>query len=388
MNNKSPRILIVSGEVSGDMYAAELIKEIRKRLPSAHFCGLGGERSRLAGMEILADMTSLSVVGFSEVFKNLHKFKAVFNKVVSFASSFRPDAAILVDYPGFNLRLAAKLKKAGIPVIYYVSPQIWAWGAGRIKAIRRDVELMIVLFQFEEKLYKKENVPVFFSGHPLIEMVKPDPIKKAALLQNNRIREGIPVIALMPGSRRKEITALLNPMLDTCAILNEMLGGKVQFLLLHAPGIPFDLLQDRVYEYGLDIKIISGYNYEALEASDFALIASGTATLEAAVIGVPMAIMYRVSFLTWAFLKILLKTKHAGIVNIIFGKEIVKEFLQYNMKPERIAGYAYSVISDAAAAAGIKKGLRLVKDSIGQGQSVSRAAEAIVEFVEKRRTAG
>jgi len=369
------------------MYASELIKEIRKRLPSAHFCGLGGEKSRLAGMEILADMTSLSVVGFAEVLKNLHKFKAIFNNVVSFASSSRPDAAILVDYPGFNLRLAAELKKAGIPVIYYVSPQIWAWGAGRIKNIRRDIDLMIVLFKFEEKLYKKEKVPVFFSGHPLIEMVKPDPVKKAAFLQHNHIREGVPVVTLMPGSRRKEITSLLNPMLDTCAILNEMLAGKVQFLLLHAPGIPFDLLQNHVYEYGLDIKLVSGHNYEALEASDFALIASGTATLEAAIIGVPMAIMYKVSFLTWAFLKILLKVKYAGIINIIAGREIVKEFLQYDMKPERIAGYAYSVISDAAVTAGIKKELRYVKDSIAQEQAVGRAAEEISAFIVKNRSA-
>lgn len=385
MKNKPTRILVVSGEASGDMYAAELIKEIRKRLPSAQFYGLGGEKSRLAGMEIIADMTALSVVGFAEVLKKLHKFKAVFNNILSFSLSLRPDAAILIDYPGFNLRLAAKLKKNGIPVIYYVSPQIWAWGAGRIKTIRRYVDLMIVLFRFEEELYKKTGVPVFFAGHPLVEMVKTDPVRKAAFLQHNHIHGGIPVIAVMPGSRRKEITSLLTPMLDACAILNEMLAGKVRFLLLQAPGIPFKMLQDRVYAYGLDIKIISGYNYEALETSDFALIASGTATLEAAILGVPMAIMYKLSFFTWALLRILVKIKYAGIVNIIAGKEIVKEFLQYNIKPERIAGYAYGVLSGAPAATEIKSGLRYVKDSLGQGQAVSRVAEAIAGFIEKKQ---
>ncbi len=367
------------------MYAAELIKELRKRLPSAQFYGLGGEKSRLAGMEIVADMTALSVVGFTEVLKKLHKFKAVFNKVLAFSSSPRPDAAILIDYPGFNLRLAAKLKKAGIPVIYYVSPQIWAWGAGRIKAIRRDVEMMIVLFKFEEEIYKRADVPVFFSGHPLAGMVRTDPVKKAAFIQHNRIREGLPVVTIMPGSRRKEVTALLTPMLDACAILNEMLAGKVQFLLLQAPGISFKMLQDRVYAYGLDIKIVSGYNYEALETSDFALIASGTATLEAAIMEVPMAIMYKLSFLTWILLRMLLKIKYAGIVNIISGREIVKEFLQYGIKPERIAGYAYNVLSTPEAAAKIKSGLRRVKEGLGRGEAVPRAAEAIAELIKRKR---
>jgi len=162
MKNTSPRILVVSGEASGDMYAAELIKEIRKRLPSAHFYGLGGEKSRLAGMEIIAEMTALSVVGFAEVLQKLHKIKAVFDKILSVSSSLRPDAAILIDYPGFNLRLAAKLKKIGIPVIYYVSPQIWAWGAGRIKTIRRNVDMMIVLFNFEEESIQESGCAGLF----------------------------------------------------------------------------------------------------------------------------------------------------------------------------------------------------------------------------------
>jgi len=367
------------------MYAAELIKEIRKHLPSTHFYGLGGEKSRLAGMEIIAEMTSLSVVGFAEVLQKLHKIKAVFNKILSVSSSLRPDAAILIDYPGFNLRLAAKLKKIGIPVIYYVSPQIWAWGAGRIKTIRRNVDMMIVLFNFEEKIYKKADVPVFFSGHPLAGMVKTDPVRKAAFIQHNRIREDLPIVTIMPGSRRKEITALLTPMLESCAILNEMLAGKVQFLLLQAPGIPFKMFQDRVYSYGLDIKILYGYNYEALETSDFALVASGTAALEAAILEVPMAIMYKLSFLTWMLLRIMLKIKYAGIVNIIADREIVKEFLQYDIKPERIAGYAYNVLSNRTAAAVIKKELRSIKESLGSQEAIPRAAEAIAELIDKKR---
>lgn len=367
------------------MYAAELIKEIRKHLPSTHFYGLGGEKSRLAGMEIIAEMTALSVVGFAEVLQKLHKIKAVFNKILSVSSSLRPDAAILIDYPGFNLRLAAKLKKIGIPVIYYVSPQIWAWGAGRIKTIRRNVDMMIVLFNFEEEIYKKADVPVFFSGHPLAGMVKTDPVRKAAFIQHNRIREDLPIVTIMPGSRRKEITALLNPMLESCAILNEMLAGKVQFLLLQAPGIPFKMFQDRVYSYGLDIKILYGYNYEALEISDFALVASGTAALEAAILEVPMAIMYKLSFLTWMLLRIMLKIKYAGIVNIIADREIVKEFLQYDIKPERIAGYAYNVLSNRTAAAVIKKELRRIKESLGSQEAIPRAAEAIAELIDKKR---
>ncbi|MFA4908765.1 MAG: lipid-A-disaccharide synthase [Candidatus Omnitrophota bacterium] len=385
MKNTSPRILVVSGEASGDMYAAELIKEIRKHLPSTHFYGLGGEKSRLAGMEIIAEMTSLSVVGFAEVLQKLHKIKAVFNKILAVSSSLRPDAAILIDYPGFNLRLAAKLKKIGIPVIYYVSPQIWAWGAGRIKTIRRNVDMMIVLFNFEEKIYKKADVPVFFSGHPLAGMVKTDPVRKAAFIQHNRIREDLPIVTIMPGSRRKEITALLTPMLESCAILNEMLAGKIQFLLLQAPGIPFKMFQDRVYSYGLDIKILYGYNYEALETSDFALVASGTAALEAAILEVPMAIMYKLSFLTWMLLRIMLKIKYAGIVNIIADREIVKEFLQYDIKPERIAGYAYNVLSNRTAAAVIKKELRSIKESLGSQEAIPRAAEAIAELIDTKR---
>jgi lipid-A-disaccharide synthase len=216
-------------------------------------------------------------------------------------------------------------------------------------------------------------------------MVKTDPVRKAAFIQHNRIREDLPIVTIMPGSRRKEITALLTPMLYSCAILNEMLAGKIQFLLLQAPGIPFKMFQDRVYSYGLDIKILYGYNYEALETSDFALVASGTAALEAAILEVPMAIMYKLSFLTWMLLRIMLKIKYAGIVNIIADREIVKEFLQYDIKPERIAGYAYNVLSNRTAAAVIKKELRSIKESLGSQEAIPRAAEAIAELIDKKR---
>lgn len=377
------KILIVAGEASGDLQAASLIKEIKKLHPEISFFGLGGKNMRSAGVELYTDLSDLAVIGFFEVLKNLKKIKAIFRLLLKKTDEAHPSLAILVDYPGFNLRLAAELKKRQIPVVYYISPQVWAWGRERIKIIKKLVKRMVVFFEFEKELYEKAGVPVSCVGHPLLDLVKPK-LDKAELLRQLQLLENKYTVAILPGSRRGEVKTHLPIMLKTANLIKEKINA-VQFLILKSSSLEDDLFKEILAGSPLAMPLLSNQTYDGLAVSDFALVASGTATLETAILGIPMAIIYKVSFLSWLYLKMAIKIPFVGLVNIIAGKKIVPEFIQYNARPEKIADYAIGLLTQTQDAQIIKKLLGNVKNALGEKGAATRAAQIILECLNEDR---
>lgn len=374
--------MIVAGEASGDLHAANLVKAIKQLNPRVQFFGLGGELMQKEGVDLYCDITRFAVVGFFEVIKNLPKFKSIFAGILEKTKNLRPDLAILVDYPGFNLRLAKELKKQNIPIIYYISPQVWAWGEGRINTIKKLIDRMIVVFKFEEELYVKNDIPVSFVGHPLLDIVKPD-ISREELFKFVGFDPKETTIALLPGSREKEVKTLLPVMLKTADLINKKIEN-CQFLLIKAATVKEILFKKRLSYYNnLKIKTLSGVPYAGIAASDFAIVASGTATLETAILGIPLVILYKVSFLTWACLRSLIKIPYIGLVNVVKKEKIIEEFIQYNAKPQRIAEYIVDTITNKNKFAAIKQNLSSCVGMLGEKGASLRAAEVIIDFLNK-----
>ena len=373
----SKKILIVAGEASGDLYASQLISEINKLAPGIKFFGLGGVKMQQQGAELCFKMTDLAVVGLFEVLKNLKKFQQIFRNLLQTVDREDPGLAVLVDYPGFNLRLARELKKRNIPVIYYISPQVWAWGRKRIKTIKQLVKRMIVFFKFEEELYKKEGIPVSFIGHPLLDGVKASMTKKE-LFDRLNIPDNKYTVALLPGSREKEVKNILPRMLDTAGLICKELSS-VTFLILRSSTVREELFNSVINGRGLPAYILHDMTYEGLACSDFAMVASGTATLETALLGVPMAILYKVSFLSWLYLRTAIKIPHIGMVNIVAGERIVPEFLQYHIQPGKIASYIKEILTNQRESDRIKTLLGRVKKNLGESRATEKAARIILK---------
>jgi len=377
MTNK--RILIVAGEPSGDLHASNLVKDIKKLSPGIEFFGLGGALSKDAGVSIDFDIARLAIVGLVEVFKNIFTVGKVYKGLLHKIDSGKVDLAILVDYPGFNLRLAGELEKRSIPVVYYISPQIWAWGKDRINIIKRCVKKMIVFFKFEEELYKTYGVDVEFVGHPLIETVKAsrpknETLKKYGLSGSNM------TISVLPGSRITEIKRLLPIMAGACKEIREKIGG-IQFIIAKYPGLPMELYKDALKIPEIEFKFAEDDMYNVLSASDFAIVASGTATLESAIIGTPFALVYKVSLGTYIAYNIVSTTRFIGIVNVIAGKEIIPELLQYKATSANVAGAVISRLTDSRKLADIRERFNSVKDSLGSPGASERAAKTVIKLL-------
>jgi lipid-A-disaccharide synthase len=376
------KVLIVAGEASGDLHASNLVKAIKNIRPQIEFFGLGGEKLKETDVNLYFNLVELAVVGFIEVLKNLTKFRKIFTGILKEVDKVKPDLAILVDYPGFNLRLAKELNKRHIPIIYYISPQVWAWGASRIKTIKKIISRMIVVFQFEEELYKKYEVPVSFVGHPLLDVVKAD-ISKEDLFRSLRLDLNNFTFALLPGSREKEVTCLLPIMLETASLLYKYLGNNIQFLVLRSASVKEEIFNKILKRYSFPIQIVSNMTYNGLAASDFALVASGTATLETAILAKPMVILYKVSFITWAYLKLIIKIPYIGLVNVVRKEKFIAEFIQYDARPKKIADYIARIIKDNTKITHIKHGLSDLTSKLGEKGASSRAAQIVVEFLDK-----
>lgn len=377
---KPKNILIVAGEASGDQHAADLVREIKKRSPLIFFWGLGGSRLKEEGVILRADMVSMAVIGFFEVLKHFSALKKIFDDTLAEAEKNKPDLAILVDYPGFNLRLAEELCKRKIPVAYYVSPQIWAWGKDRIKTIKRSVSLMMVLFPFEEKLYKDAGVPVKFVGHPCLDHVKPSagPEKIRAGL---RVSENKILVGLLPGSRTKEIKNLLPIMLDTAEMLSKKFKGNIEFVLPAAPTVSDDLINRIIAGKDIPLKIVRNMTYDAIAASDLCLVCSGTATLETGILATPMAILYKVNLLTWLYVRLLIKIPFIGLVNIVKGRKCVEEFVQFDAKASKIASYAGVMLENREKLSEMRRELSEIKRLLGETGAGSRAADAVLSLL-------
>ncbi|MDP3791022.1 MAG: lipid-A-disaccharide synthase [Candidatus Omnitrophota bacterium] len=373
-------ILIVSGEPSGDLHASNLVKELKKLKSDLKFFGLGGNLSKEAGVEIDFDISKLAIVGLVDAWKNILTIGKVFKGLLKKVDSGHCDLAILVDYPGFNLRLAKELKKRNIPVIYYVSPQVWAWGENRIEIIKECVKKILVFFKFEEDLYKRHGISSEFVGHPLVETVKPS-MQRNEIIKKYSLSGSGPIIALLPGSRRMEVKTLLRIMAKAAVRIEKELPGA-QILVAKYRNLPSDLYESAINGLGVTIKICDADAYNILSVADFAIVASGTATLETAIIGTPFIITYRTGLINYIAYKMVAKIKILGLVNWIAGKVIVPEFLQYNATPEKLAKASLEILRDSSKRSAMIAELKKVKDSLGAPAASSRAAQAILPYLQ------
>lgn len=371
-----PRLLISCGEPSGEFYAAELVAELRRRCPDLEAFGLGGDRLAAEDVRLLAHLRDLAVVGLVEVLSHLRRLKRLFDSVVAEAARVRPDVAVLIDYPDFNLRLARELKKLGIPVVYYVSPQLWAWRRGRIKDVKRDVAKMLAIFPFEEKIYQDAGVPVSFVGHPLIDHVKP-PADRAAVAARLGLAPDRPVIALLPGSRNKEVAFNLPPMLGAVPLLRGR-RPELQFVLAAAPH-----LRARAFEEAsaAGVRVMEGVTRDVLSSARVAIVASGTATVETGLTLTPMVVVYRLSGLTYALGKPLVSVANYAMVNLIAGRVVVPELIQSDFTPERVSEETLKILDDGPARARMLHDLQEVRSKLGKGGATRNVADEVMPFL-------
>jgi lipid-A-disaccharide synthase len=373
-------IFIVCGEASGDLNASNLVKAIKQINPQTRFSCVGGDFLRKEGAEIIYNIKSLSVMGFFDVLKKLPVFFGLKKIVLDRIKQEKPNAIILVDFSGFNLRLAKAINKS-IPVIYYVSPQVWASRAGRIETIKKFISKMVVLFKFEEDFYKKFDMNVDFAGHPLIDIVKPSQEKNEFLKQAGLSQQKL-TIALLPGSRKQEIIKILPIMLKSALLITKSFS-ETQFIIAKSPQVDWEIYNDLIKKFNLNLKIIEGKTYDSLNASDFALVCSGTATLETAIMQKPFLIIYKMSLLNYLLYRPQVKLPYIGMVNIVAGKKIIPEFIQFKAKPKEITAEVIRILKNPAQLQQIKNALIQVKSSLGESGASSRAAKIVIEFLNK-----
>jgi lipid-A-disaccharide synthase len=373
-------ILIVSGEPSGDLQAAHLARAILAINPQIKISAVGGAHLHQAGADVFWDIKDLAVLGLFDALKKLPKFFALKKLILEKIERERPAAVILVDFSGFNLRLAAEIKKT-IPVIYYVSPQVWASRPGRVKTVKKFIRKMIVLFKFEEEFYRKYGVDVDFVGHPLLDIVTATADKKEF-----RDRFGMSqvkkTIALLPGSRKAEIKNVLPVMLKAAAILRKEMKD-VQFVLARGAGVDLSIYNRIIKRFNSDLKIIEGKTYDCLNIADFALVCSGTATLETALMQKPFLIIYKMNLLNYLLYRPQVKVPYIGMVNIVAGGKVVPEFIQFQAYPNAISKEVLRILNNPSEIQRIKNDLAQVKSSLGEKGASHRAARIIVDFLNK-----
>jgi lipid-A-disaccharide synthase len=355
------KLAVVAGEASGDLHASEVIHELKQLDPSLCVFGIGGDLLAAEGMELLHHAREMGIVGLVNVIRHLPMFRRVFRELIARIAAERPDAVLLVDYPDFNLRVAKRCRAMGLRVIYYISPQLWAWRRGRVKEIAKNVDRMIVIFPFEETFYRERNVPVAYVGHPLIEQL--------AGIERRTPRGGTLRIALMPGSRRMEVGSLLPPMLDAIAILQR--EQPVDAFIIQAPTISGDELRSYLAAKQMALPIVAHDGGQALADADVALSSSGTATLESAILGTPVVVMYRLSRATYLLAKRLVKLPHFSLVNIVAGKRVVPELLQDEVTGPRIAAEVRALVASQDA---VRRELDAIRGKLGEAGASRRVA--------------
>jgi lipid-A-disaccharide synthase len=374
MPDDTLQIMVVAGEASGDLHAAKLVQALKEQAPDKRleFFGSAGPRMRDAGVETVIKSDELSIVGLLEIGRALPMFIRSFRKLTHAARERRPDVAVLVDFPDFNLKLARSLKKQGITVVYYISPQLWAWRSYRIKAVRKYIDLMITILPFEADWYRSRGVEhVEYVGSPLATEVHSD-VSKEAFCRKYDLDPHRPIIALLPGSRRKEITRILPIMLDAAASIRSK-ARDIQFLIASA-----NQSSDRAIKpiAGDNWKIVTGVTYDAVRSADAAAVTSGTATLETAILGTPMAIVYATSALNYTLLRPLISVEHFGLVNLIAGERLAKEMIQRDFTSSSLADELMRLL-DPEVNSSMREKLRSTTDKLGHGGASKRAAEAI-----------
>jgi len=374
------KIMISCGEPSGDLYAGALAVEIRRRQPDAVVFGLGGQRLMAGGGELLADYRGLSVTGLVEALRVLPKSMAVLNRLVDAARTEKPNALVVIDFPDFNFRLAAAVKKLGIPIIYYISPQLWAWRKSRMQVMKRLVDRVLVIFPFEEQIYRDAGVPVQFVGHPLVDLARAQE-PKDRFLQELGLDAGRPIVALLPGSRPNEVERLLPVVRDAVARIHARLP-EAQFVIARAPALDDRLFANTKWEGVQPVEVLARTD-DALAIADVAVTASGTATVQAALHGRPMVVIYRLSPVTYRLGRRFLLVDNVAMVNLIAGRRIVPELIQDECTAENIASETLALLTNPQQADDTRRALADVRARLGGPGASGRAAEAVLEVARR-----
>lgn len=373
-------LLLVAGEASGDMHGARLLVELRRLAPQLAAFGMGGEQLRAAGLDAVADSREIAVVGLAEALKVVPRARQLFRLLLAECERRKPAAALLIDSPEFNLRLAKALKARGIPVIYYVSPQVWAWRRGRVRTIARVVDRMLVLFPFEVDFYRGHDVVVSHVGHPLVDEVP-------ALPQawDTPRQDGEPYrLLLLPGSRRNEVESLLPAMLGAARLLAGRL--PVTCTLLQAPTVPDALLDGPLAAAGLPIRRLRDDRFRVIAESHLALCASGTATLEVGLLGTPLVVAYRLHRFSYRLARWLVRLPHFSLVNLVLGRNAVPELLQDQASPEGLAAAAEEILRSAERVAVMRAALAELRPRLGASGASARAAQQVAEVMAEQRS--
>ena len=372
---------MVAGEVSGDLQGAHLMEAILHIDPKVQFFGIGGDRLERMGMRLLYHSQSLSVVGITEVLFKIRSILKALRRLKKSLDQERPDLIILIDFPDFNLRLAKIAHRKGIPILYYISPQVWAWRPKRVKLIAQWVKKMVVLFPFEVPFYEAAGVDVEWVGHPLLDIVKPT-LSKEVAFQRFGLDPKRKTIALLPGSRTHEVKRLLPPLLASAQLLGKEIPD-LQFIIPLASGIHQKTLSPWMRNIFVPVKVVEGWTYEVMNLSELLITASGTATLEAALLGKPMVIVYKVSFFSYWIGRALIQVDHIGLVNLVAGKEIAPELIQKDVNPQRIAEEALRILRDPILRRRMTESMAGVRQSLGELGAAQRAACIVTSMLKE-----
>jgi lipid-A-disaccharide synthase len=377
-----PKILVSAGEASGDLYASLVVEELRRLAPKAEFFGCTGPRLRAAGVRTVVDAASLAVVGLLEVVWDIPRIHREYRKLLAAAELERPDVAILTDSPDFHLRVARKLHRQGVPVVYLVAPQAWAWRKGRVKQMRRDISRLLCIFPFEEEFFTREGVNATYIGHPLAGLVRPS-LSRDEFFRKHRLAAGRPLVSVLPGSRRGEAARHLPALLDAAGRLYRERAVNLVLPASSTTGVAF--FEERLGRSAIGmIRVIEGESWDAMAHSDVALVASGTVTVEAALLGTPMVTFYKVTPLSWLAGKFLVRVPYYSMVNLIAGRAVATELMQSRMTGEAIAREALRLLTGEAARSEMQAGLAEVREKLSGKevrQTAPQCAAAVIQDI-------
>ena len=369
------RVMIIAGEASGDLHGAGVVRELKRISPGVDVYGVGGDKMKREGMEIIYHIHELGFMGFVEVLQHLPLIKSMEHALEQIVKFKRPDVLILIDYPGFNLRFAKKAKRYNVKIVYYISPQVWAWHKSRVKKMKAFVDKMLVIFPFEVDFFTREGIDVEFVGHPLLEVLETK-LDHKGFLKRFGLDERKKIIALLPGSRKQEIEKIFPEMLKAAwRIAREK---NMEIVVGVAPTLDERYFRTLFQLQG--VHLISGMTYEIMAYADFAMVTSGTATLETACFTTPMFVVYKTSWLTYLIGRLLVRVKNIGLVNIVAGKKIVPEFIQHRARASNLAATALRLLSDEKRILEMKAELSKVKGKLGAVGASKRVAEQICQM--------
>jgi lipid-A-disaccharide synthase len=381
-NHMTQRLLLVAGEASGDLHGGHLARALLTQQPTLQLLGVGGRRMREAGVELIFDIHDLAVVGAVEAVRSLRTLWTVYRTLLDTVERTPVAAVLLIDFPGFNLKLARAMAQRGIPVLYYIAPQIWAWHPGRLKKMRRRVRKLFVILPFETGLYREAGIDVEFVGHPLLDLVQPTGSKADACVRCG-LDPAAPVVGILPGSRHSELHYLLRPMLEAAAQIHAQVTAA-QFILPLAETLRPGDVQAALETAPIPVRLVQRQTYEVMQAADILLVASGTATLEAALIGTPMVLAYKAHLLTYLLARLVMRVSRIGLPNIIAGRAIVPELWQYDVTAEKMAALALALLTSPERATAMRTELATLRSQLGAHGVPERVASGILRYLDTR----